>query len=341
MGRMMQSPRIVLAVALVLASCHADVTVGANDGNDTTSVAITLPAGYGDSGKMTTDFAIRTFPIIPLRSSPQAELVGPAGPIDSPFDLTWHGGQVVAARPYAYSRDVYINCGTGSANWASCWGTSGLWPRIVLEDLPYTDYLGIADQYIGPNFFFVSEVPVTTSQIPVPPGFTNPTLFLNDIKGIVMVASAAITNASGYANMFHVFLPKDTDVCGITSGNVVSDTACYSPDHASTYRFCAFHSSFNDAQGRHFLYSVEPYQYVSGCALTGQRVIDATASTLAHEFFETITDPDPGSGWFNNLTGLEVGDMCQAFSDNVVLRLHNYVIQKMYSNEAHGCTDGS
>ena len=68
--------------------------------------------------------------------------------------------------------------------------------------------------------------------------------------------------------------------------------------------------------------------------------IDATASTLSHEFFETITDPD-GRSWFNLLTGFEVGDLCSPFGYNERLNRHSYMIQSEYSNAIHNCTDRS
>jgi hypothetical protein len=92
---------------------------------------------------------------------------------------------------------------------------------------------------------------------------------------------------------------------------------------------------------QHVLFSVEPYQFVFGCALPGQTphgVIDATSSTLSHEFFETITDPD-GSSWFNLLTGNEVADLCSAFATNVFANGRFYSIQEEYSNKIHYCTD--
>ena len=140
------------------------------------------------------------------------------------------------------------------------------------------------------------------------------------------------TEASGYTNIFHVFLPQGTDMC-------ITPIDCYSPDIDSTFTFCAFHSSF-DYNGEHLLFSVEPYQAVRGCAGPAPRVIDATASALSHEFFETITDPD-GSAWFNGLVGYEMADVCVAFRDNVFMRSHNYVIQEEYSNAVHACTDGA
>jgi hypothetical protein len=65
--------------------------------------------------------------------------------------------------------------------------------------------------------------------------------------------------------------------------------------------------------------------------------MDATASTLAHELFETITDPDL-DGWSNALFGYEISDMCFAFGSNKLLNGRPYYLQAEYSNLLHLCT---
>ncbi len=317
------APAFLWAVVLLLAACHGDVTtgVGTNDAADIPNVRFTLPAGYSDAAAGAAHLVVRTFPTIPLRPSVHANLVEAAGSINSPLDLTYYGGPLVT---HAMSTNVYINC---PSNPASCWGTNLLSPATFLADLNQTNFIGVADQYLGgaaAGKFFVT-------QLNAPATFTNNTATMNDVIGIVIAAST-FTEASGYTNIFHVFLPQGTDMC-------ITPIDCYSPNIDSTFTFCAFHSSF-DYNGEHLLFSVEPYQAVRGCAGPAPRVIDATASALSHEFFETITDPD-GSAWFNGLVGYEMADVCVAFHDNVFMRSHNYVIQEEYSNAVHACTDGA
>ena len=107
------------------------------------------------------------------------------------------------------------------------------------------------------------------------------------------------------------------------------------------------------------LYTVEPFQNVSGCSVrpgtpNGQ-LIDSTDNVLSHETFETITDPD-GTAWFNftsvALGGAEIGDECsffvvipsgpntaQAFFDPSVstIGFHRYAVQPEYTNNEHAC----
>ena len=88
------------------------------------------------------------------------------------------------------------------------------------------------------------------------------------------------------------------------------------------------------------LFSVEPFQFVPGCAVdTPHGVIDATSSTLSHELSETITDPE-GDAWFNQLFLLEIGDECFAFRDDDNISGEFFSIQPEYSNNAHNCVNG-
>src|ERR1700739_3376680 len=59
-------------------------------------------------------------------------------------------------------------------------------------------------------------------------------------------------------------------------------------------------------------------QNVTGCSMLqpspNGALIDSTSSVLGHETFETITDPDPPTGWIavnsNGVFGEEIGDLC-------------------------------
>lgn len=256
--------------------------------------------------------------------------------VNSPYDLTFLGGPVVQ---HATEFNVYVNCAAGPA---SCWGTGNLTPATVLRDLNASNILRVADQYLNEDAdgrFKVQELN-TAFTFSGAPTATAPggTASIDDI--FTIVASAALnTNANGYANEFHVFLPKGTDMC-IAAGD------CYSPDIPGSFDFCAFHSSvdvqFSAGSTVHLIFSVEPFQGVGGCSLptTQTRVIDGTASTLSHEFIESITDPD-GDAWFNLLTGNEVSDLCFGFRHNTLVGAHVYAVQEQYSNAIHDCTDGN
>jgi hypothetical protein len=318
-------PALVGAVGLLLTACQSDGPTGAgsNDSANAPAVAFPMASGAGRAATTATHQVLRVFPTVQLMSAKVAQVTGSDARLNSPFDLTDLGGPVVT---HATNRNVYVNC---ASNPATCWGTGSLSPATFLRDLDESGFLRIADQYLGEDAtdkFLVAELKTTAT-------FKNHTATINDILGIVFSASA-FTNASGYDNIFHVFLPQGTDMC-------VTATNCYSPDNPQTFAFCAFHGSVDFSATQHVLFSVEPFQAVGGCTLPAQtRVIDATASTLSHEFIETITDPD-GDAWFNLVTGMEIGDLCFAFRNPERVFRHIYVIQEEYSNAVRACTDAA
>jgi hypothetical protein len=316
---------LVATAGLLLAACQGDAPTGVAGGAATTApTAFTLVPGASRAVATSTQRLVRTMPTVQLVDPPEA---GPAGvstrTVNSPFDLTFNGGPVVTS---ATSRNVYVNCAAGPA---ACWGTGTLTPATYLEDLNHSNLIEVADQYLRENAagqFRLTELQTTAT-------FTGNTASLDDVFEIIFSASRFL-NASGYHNIFHVFLPKGTDMC-------MTPTSCYSPDNPSTFTFCAFHGSVNFGPDQHVLFTVQPYQAVPGCQLLNQtRVIDATASTLSHEFFEAITDPDLDA-WFNDLTGNEVSDLCFTFRNNEQVGRHAYVVQEEYSNTIHLCTDGA
>jgi len=250
--------------------------------------------------------------------------------IESPFDLTYVGGPVITG---ATEWAIYTNCAAGPA---ACWGTGNLTPATVLRDLNRADILTVDGQYVGEDprgHFRVRELSTdfTFSGAPTA-GAPGGTASQDDIFNIV--ASAVIaTGASGYGNEFHVFLPQGTDMCRVAN-------FCYAPDQP-IFQFCAFHGSvdfeFSPTDIRHVIYSVEPYQGTQSCLFpTQRRVIDGTASTLSHEFQESITDPD-GDAWFNQQFLEEIGDLCFAFRFDQRVGEHVYAIQTEYSNAQHAC----
>ena len=127
---------------------------------------------------------------------------------------------------------------------------------------------------------------------------------------------------------------------------------CYSPDNPSTFVFCAYHESVTFSDIGHVIYSVEPFQGpISGepsCAIpTGSpngQLIDSTSTSLLHEFFEAVSDPDPGTG-FTVIRGpqhsMEICDVCDGPLGVTLFTSRDYETQLCYSNKEHECTNGS
>jgi hypothetical protein len=70
---------------------------------------------------------------------------------------------------------------------------------------------------------------------------------------------------------------------------------------------CQSYCGYHDNVGKVY-YAVMPYPTCNGC-LGGMSAFDALTGTSSHELCEAITDPVPGSGWYDNTNG-EIGDIC-------------------------------
>jgi hypothetical protein len=280
---------------------------------------------------------------VPTRAAAGAATAPDNDQLRFPADLTYNGGAVVRV---AEGHPIFL-LPNGKCPIATCWGN----PEGFLRDLNISEFIHITDQYVGATANNRYPVGRHTLMSYTPTPKTHP-LTDNDMIGIVHTVAAA-SGQTGYAHIYHVFLPPGQDECFFIGG------PCYSPDVPSTFVFCGYHSSVDFKDIGHVLYSVEPFQNVGGCSVrpgtpNGQ-LIDSTNNTLSHEQFETITDPD-GTAWINftsvALGGAEIGDECSffvvlptspttfsAFFDPTVSTIgnHPYAVQPEYANNEHAC----
>jgi hypothetical protein len=96
---------------------------------------------------------------------------------------------------------------------------------------------------------------------------------------------------------------------------------------SSCQAFCGYHSDVNAK----IFYALMPYPGCAGCT-GGLAVNDALTSTSSHELCESITDPVPGQGWYDDANG-EIGDLC-AWKTK---KLGAYTVQMEWSNRANSC----
>ncbi len=249
-----------------------------------------------------------------------------ASTFNSPWDLSNFGGPVLTG---GTNWAVFVNCGGSSL---ACWGSGATGPSDFLKDLNNSQIISVLDQYVGVHVAGKWSVDSLLATDPNIAGDNN-VLTQGELDNLLYQA-ATLTGRSGYANVYHVFLPQGVDMCQQPGD-------CYSPDSPQSFFFCAFHGSVTFGGGVHIVYTVEPYQGVDGCQnprSSPHGTIDATASTLSHEFFEASSDPDLNA-WFNVLTGNEMADLCFVFDNNETMGSHQYQIQSEYSNKARGCTD--
>lgn len=245
--------------------------------------------------------------------------------------------------PTVTSHNIFINPVTISPG---VLGQSATGPSTVDADtflgfLYGSDMIHILDQYTGPGTKTVGQSAF------IPYGATRTTLDDADIA--VLVHAAARTFGTGYSQIQHIFFSQGTDVCTSNGGN---SEVCYSPDVPQTFVFCGFHGYLDFKDIGHVIFSVEPYENVSGCAnltivsLPGLNpngvAVDSMASVLSHETFEAFSDPDIDA-WYNHFGafgGNEIGDECAfVFSlPPVSLNGQQYQIQSEYSNVFHACS---
>jgi hypothetical protein len=264
----------------------------------------------------------------------------PSNPYFYPADLSSGGGPTLAStRQHA----VYVNA-NGSI--ASNWGN----PEGFLRDLNESRFIQITDQYVGTRA--EDRYPVG-EHARVHYGTPGATLYEQDIAAIAH--AVALRHGAGGGNVYHVFLPQGTDTCfDVTPQNPVP--VCYSPDNPATFDFCGYHDAVAFEDIGIVLFTVEPWQGPgSGCEIATPApnglLIDSTNNVLSHETFETITDPLPGLGFWNQtggvLTGAEIGDECVLFNFSnspgayappmFQINGKNYAVQPEYSNRYHAC----
>jgi hypothetical protein len=95
---------------------------------------------------------------------------------------------------------------------------------------------------------------------------------------------------------------------------------------SSCKSYCGYHNNTGKVY-----YAVMPFPGCTGC-LGGLGTLDALTGTSSHELCEAITDPVPGSGWYDKVNG-EIGDIC-AWSFK---KLVGYNVQLEWSNKNNKC----
>lgn len=280
--------------------------------------------------------------------------------VNSPYDLSYFGGPVLGS---VVSHDLFLNCQ------ATCRQGEGFFPGVLLADLNQDPVITLLYQYrTSPGVTLGSPVgaytkgvggDLTSTYASPRPGSSNP--YFGQLAIWLQVLNAAgppgrptSLGGGGLAHIYHVFLPKNVDTCFESPPGQPTST-CYSPDNGATFFFCGYHGAFTATSGNQrqtYLYTVQPYQDVRGCRnLVGNQPLpnavspgvdpaDPGYATLAHELYETITDP-LSNAWFNGLTGNEIADLCSSFSNFVTVNGHRYVLESEYSDIRHLCVSGN
>lgn len=229
-------------------------------------------------------------------------------------NLRYYGGPTIAS---ASVYNIYVN------NSASYWGDPGAFITNWNAG-GTTTFLHLLDQYISTSangrYPYGGGIQVTY----------NTSAQLGDQDMYNIIHPVAWQYGTGYTHLYHVYFVQGVRQCSTVAGG------CY----AVSGGYCAYHSSVNFSDIGHTIYSFEGYQNISGCSSPSGRVADSTDSTMSHEMYEAITDPDVNNGtlgWYNSSKG-EIGDICRSYYGNVGLNGTTYDIQKEWSNRYSACS---
>jgi hypothetical protein len=120
---------------------------------------------------------------------------------------------------------------------------------------------------------------------------------------------------------------------------VVLSPSGTNPDGFPNTGFCAWHDFTSSASGN-IPYTNMPYVLDAGSSCGADSVqgpLDGFSIVEGHEYVETLTDPEPASGWVDS-SGSEIGDKC-AWQNLFALGLStgSFAMQPLWSNNDNGC----
>ena len=120
---------------------------------------------------------------------------------------------------------------------------------------------------------------------------------------------------------------------------VVLSPSGTNPDGFPNSGFCAWHDFTASALGN-IPYTNMPYVLDAGAgcgANSVQSQLDGFSIVEGHEYAETLTDPEPSSGWVDS-SGAEIGDKC-AWQNLFAIGLStgSFAMQPLWSNNDDGC----
>jgi hypothetical protein len=133
------------------------------------------------------------------------------------------------------------------------------------------------------------------------------------IRSLLQHSIGAALPAPNRNTLFVVYLPAGTSV------SVSGSQSCRD--------WCGYHDSING----NISYAVVPDPGCTGC-LDGLKPFDALTTISSHELAEAITDPVPGTGWYDDAKG-ETGDICAWQTEMVA----GFTVQKEWSNAESRC----
>ncbi len=260
-----------------------------------------------------------------LFEPPSMPLRGQAKTASKPHPhLTYRGGGLVASAQYT---NIY---------WGPYWATTG-----GMVDVNHFDAF-IKTMAASARFLSVTQE-YAQPYMPIGPGSFRTRLLIDtapaaqikdsDVRALIhQKLDAGAIPAADTNQIYVVYLPPD-----VVIDNGVGELSCS--------KFCGYHSVFMTSSSTQVQYIVMPHPDCWGCrfALLHDGIDmddlnrDSTTIVLSHEMIETITDPWPGSGWYDDANG-EISDICGGsdgyFDQGLLL---GFRVQKHWSNADDKC----
>lgn len=295
-------------------------------------------AATAPSPSLATNAAPRRIALMPPRTSVQSGYARRAQKPLGRGSLLWGGGPV-QHNPSAYvifwgaSWEAGKSTGTGTTT------TATLIPAGQLVQKYFADVGGSALERIltqyhdnsGPvnNTSAVAAMLIDSSVPPTDATCGSPTIQDSAIQQeIVAVAQKLQWPAPSADATYFVYTPTHYFVNDGTG-------AC------SQTVFCAYHAWSQTTPG--FAYATIPYPDTAGCQIPhspNKNVAgDSLVSTTSHEQFESITDPQVGSGWID-AASYEIADKCiwDLPARSILLKNKgHFAAQAEYSNASRTC----
>ncbi len=225
----------------------------------------------------------------------------------APPQLTYRGG------PLLSKVEIF------TVFWGDYWTTQQAFMQKINNFFGHIVSSSLIDQlgeYNIPNYTissgtFRGSAIITTPSLPF---FIFGHTIVNDSRIQSMIQQNISSNIFPTGNniLYAIFLPP-----GVTAMLGLS---------FSCLHFCGYHSNFQNTY-----YAVMPYPDCRGCT-GGLSPFDALTVTSSHELCEAITDPIPGTGWYDDANG-EIGDICP-WQTKIV---DGYTVQTEWSNSANAC----
>ena len=181
---------------------------------------------------------------------------------------------------------------------------------------PLIDMLGEYN-VSGKNIGHGSRIGTYTETASQPGGNTNQLTDAQLQQQIQTWINNGNVTSPGANTLYFVYLPPNVTLTGPAN----SGTSCQD--------FCGYHW-FIQGTNPEIYYAAMPFPGCNGC-LGGLSQIDSLTSVSSHELCESITDPQPWTGW-NSSSG-EIGDIC-AWQTGVI---GGFTVQKEWSNKAGAC----